>query len=53
MTESSAHPWARIRPPVPAAPPVKPRREWLAPTGLILLSLVPVHAGGGMAEIER
>ena len=45
MTESSAHPWARIRPPVPVPPPVKPRREWLAPTGLILLSLVPVLAG--------
>ena len=45
MTESSAHPWARIRPPVPATPPAKPRREWLAPTGLILLSLVPVLAG--------
>ena len=45
MTESSAHPWARIRPPVPAPPPAKPRREWLAPTGLILLSLVPVLAG--------
>lgn len=45
MTESSAHPWANIRPPVPSPPPAKPRREWLAPTGLILLSLVPVLAG--------
>jgi len=45
MTESSAHSWARIRPPIPAPPPAKPRREWLAPTGLILLSLVPVLAG--------
>lgn len=45
MTQSSAHQWARIRPPLPARPAVKPRREWLAPTGLILLSLVPVAAG--------
>jgi uncharacterized membrane protein len=45
MTESSTHPWTRIRPPLSAPPAVKPRHEWLAPTGLILLSLVPVAAG--------
>jgi uncharacterized membrane protein len=45
MTVSSTHPWARIRPPLPAPPAVKPRRGWLAPTGLILLSLVPIAAG--------
>ena len=46
MTESSAaHPWARVRPPVPAHYVAKSRAGWLAPTGLILLSLVPVVAG--------
>lgn len=45
MTQSSAHPWARVRPPVPAQYVAKPRAGWLAPTGLILLSLVPVLAG--------
>ena len=45
MTESSTHPWTRILPPLPDRPAVKPRREWLAPTGLILLSLVPIAAG--------
>jgi uncharacterized membrane protein len=46
MTESStAHQWARVRP-APSAPPVARRRtEWLAPAGLILLSLVPILAG--------
>ncbi len=46
MTQSSAaHPWARVRPPVPAQYVAKRRAGWLAPTGLILLSLVPVVAG--------
>ena len=46
MTESSAaHPWARVPPAPPARPVAKPRVGWLAPTGLILLSLVPILAG--------
>ena len=46
MTQSSAgHPWARVRPPVPPQYVAKRRAGWLAPTGLILLSLVPVVAG--------
>jgi len=45
MTASSTHPWARIRPSLPAPPAAEPRHEWLAVAGLILLSLVPVAAG--------
>jgi len=46
MTESStAHQWARVRPAPPAPPVARPRIEWLAPAGLILLSLVPILAG--------
>ena len=44
MTETSAHAAA----PTAARPPRRPRRrrpEWLAPAGLIALSLVPVAAG--------
>ena len=45
MTESSAgHPWTRLSPASP--PPEQARRAvWLVPTGLILLSLVPIVAG--------
>ncbi|MCD2443004.1 DUF2306 domain-containing protein [Agromyces sp. SYSU K20354] len=46
MTESSA---ARLSAHVggasPSRPASKPRAHWLAPTGLILLSLVPIAAG--------
>ncbi len=46
MTESSAaHPWARVRPAPPAPPVARRGTEWLAPAGLILLSVVPVLAG--------
>ena len=46
MTESSAaHPWASVRPATPHPPAAKHRTEWLAPAGLILLSIVPVVAG--------
>ena len=46
MTEASATRLpAPMRQAAPSRPPAKPRARWLAPTGLILLSLVPIAAG--------
>ncbi len=42
---SDAHEHARAHERPAKRPATKRRAEWLAPTGLILLSLVPVAAG--------